>query len=519
MKTNKFEEILRQKLESLTPDFQEKDWNKFQAFQQHATPSFWQSYGHWLGYAVAVATTAVMVLLYVGQSRQNDALLGEMQELRQQIKVIADSAAMQSDAYKQGTPAPIEPEATTEDNKVVGPSVPLASESLGRGRAPASDASTSQTSESVRTEEQFQEKKAELTKAPISNDIERRLADKPVPTDRETSVPTKPDRPTEETPESLVDLETPTRIDLGKVAPLPRVPFSATQNSAFRPLTDRIPQSTYPTLLAATTSGTTTSQKREAVPESAVKPQTSRQKTEKRVAKNRRQDEAAATRTAVKAEPAAEPEKVVSDESLLPKFGLGLPYRVGLSQRWEGRTRAFGIQSEFILGEHWSLRTGLAWLKPPVQRFLSERKFNDDMKEDFRKKNGKRIPLNAEVYGIETRTTVVQVPLGLSFRHDFGQGFAYFVGVGTNLSLSARQDLSFQFRRPNREFGEESFTRKVPVSVFNNLNVSLGLEKRWSPIVLQVSPLLNTRFRTSPFLRTRTNVGLQVNLLYEFGGK
>ena len=54
MKTNRFENTIRRKLESIEPDFQEQDWARMQNYMQaHTPPSFLQQYGSWIGYAAA----------------------------------------------------------------------------------------------------------------------------------------------------------------------------------------------------------------------------------------------------------------------------------------------------------------------------------------------------------------------------------------------------------------------------------------------------------------------------------
>ncbi len=227
--------------------------------------------------------------------------------------------------------------------------------------------------------------------------------------------------------------------------------------------------------------------------------------------------EKAAERKAATAKPSTEEnaEQVTKEENLLPKFGLNLPFRVGVGQQWEGRTKAFSLWNEVLLGEHWSVQAGLSWQKLEDQKFFSEKLFKDRMREEFRKKHAPKLPPNFDIFNITARTKIVRIPLNLTYRNEISNDFSYFVGAGTNLNLRAKQTLSFDFKRPSRDFGQETKERAIPFPTINNVNVLVGVEKRWSPIVLQVSSFLNTRFRTFPFLEDRTDVGLQVKLLYE----
>src|SRR5215217_7673042 len=89
MKTNKFEETIRRKLESIEPDFHETDWARMQNYMQvHKPPTMWQQYGSWIGYAAAASVTTVMALLYIGQLKQNNGLVADVKNLRHQIEAI-----------------------------------------------------------------------------------------------------------------------------------------------------------------------------------------------------------------------------------------------------------------------------------------------------------------------------------------------------------------------------------------------------------------------------------------------
>src|SRR5688572_27315194 len=94
MKTNKFENTIRQKLESIEPDFQEQDWAKMQSYMQaHTPPTFWQQHSSWIGYAAAASITTVMAFLYVNQLSKNNDLTADVKNLQNQIEVIKSTAA------------------------------------------------------------------------------------------------------------------------------------------------------------------------------------------------------------------------------------------------------------------------------------------------------------------------------------------------------------------------------------------------------------------------------------------
>ena len=526
MKTSKFEEIVRRKLESLKPDFQEQDWNKFQSFQQHVAPSFWQTYGHWLGYAVAVATTAVMVVLYVSQSRQNEALLREMQELKQQVATSGtgfqpvEQAGDSTSSVLSGKETGWKPVPHRDTIYVVQPRIvyrdrPIVDESVGEVLLDLEERIDKQVVENPvgSAEENTVREKALQDSSPTINESTSRPEIAKTTQEKETTLNSGNGRITESktvqpttsnlgqsrvTQERLPQERLPQdRLELGEIPALPTpLPPEASSRVESRRLLSRMPRPV-----------------KKATPVAVA--QAENPAREKAVAKNTSSQK----KTEEKQQQTEKPEQPTKEESLLPKFGLNLPFRVGVGQQWEGRTKAFSIWNEVLLGEHWAVQTGLSWEKLEDQKFFSERLFKERMKKEFRRDHAPKLPPSFDIFNITAHTRIVRIPLNLTYRNGLGNGFSYFFGAGTNLNVQARQTLSFDFKRPTNDYGQETRERTISFPLINNATALVGVEKRWSPIVFQASSYFNTRFKTFPFLDDRSDVGIQVKLLYEFGPK
>ncbi len=369
MKTNRFDEILRRKLESIQPDFQDQDWDKWQAFQQHATPSFWQTYGHWLGYAVATLTTAVMVVLYVNQSNQNKALLNEMQALKQQVMAQgqadsgAPSPASSGSPFSTGVPSNLTkapsfdtvyvverrtvyverpPRAESIENPKSPPAVdgaesgriPKFSENIGitstkqeLNPTPNAPVLTAEVeippahSSVLEDKYQGESKSKAVLPAPISN---RRSENSRNSNSEVVSQGTLPGSETKIPDQVALNYDS-ERLDLGEIIALPTPSYPVPATNAYRRLQNRMPRfvkSRAPEQRVVAAENATLPKQKSEVPASVQKV-----------------------------------EKVAQDERLLPDFGLGLPFRVGIGQQWTGRTKTLGIWNEVLLGKHWSVQT------------------------------------------------------------------------------------------------------------------------------------------------------------------
>lgn len=563
MKTNRFEEILRRKLESIQPDFQDQDWDKWQSFNQlHSPPSFWQSYGHWLGYAVATLSTAVMVVLYVNQTTQNDTLMKELNSLKQQVALQpqpatpADSATYGGTESRQAIPAAGKPDTVyIIERRTVYREVPwertfeqapsqVEEPRLSQYKQPATpEAEEDQVPESTeelvnnaRVAEPNSRNEAAGTlpiPSPLANNREKQMTvrvpdpkkNRPEPTPAIPAVKGTLANPTVSQANESVTVPQPSpampqsaqagisgRIELGELTPLATSrEFANSRNYLYRRLQARMPQRaralpSTPSVVAQVESGRRESTR--STPPADVKA-TNQKATRTKMTESRKMQE--------KASADQKTEEITKEERLLPKFGLNLPFRIGAGQQWTGKSKAFSLWNEVLLGSNWSIQTGVNWNILEAQKFMTESKFKVDMREDFRKKHAMLLPPSFQIFNITTQTTVLQVPLGINYRGELGHNFTYLIGASTSINIRAKQVLMFDFERPTKDFGQQSVLQYLPIPLLNNAQFSAGLEKRWSPIVMQVGTFVETRAKTFPFLKDRTQVGLRVKLLYEFG--
>ncbi|TDB61361.1 porin family protein [Arundinibacter roseus] len=485
MKTNKFEETLRRKLEGIQPDYTEQDWRKLQAFRQkHASPGFLQTYGQWLGYAAAAATTVVVLALYTQQVKVNKSLEKEMaalktQVLQQQITPPAASAMPPRDTiyvverqtiYRDRLPEAEDLSRNEVDKKAA---EPVATENTGKQLSTDKQSLAGNISTPQRRQEMTAQSGSSAENVTQESIVRARESNFPGNMNEKSLLSEKEN----DSPALAMQENSSDKIILGDLEFLKPSEFLIQHDRLQKRLTSRIPQKKNNLLLTTTNTQQAYADQKATAPQKSAK----EQKTER----------------------------------IVPDFGL--PFRAGLAQQWEGPTNTFSLAYEVLLGKRWGIQSGLAWQRLEPQKFFTEKTFRDDMKKDFRKEHADRLPPNFRIFNINTRTTLLQIPLSVAYRGDLTRNFSYFMTAGTNLNLRANQTLTYDFERPSQDFGQESKERTMSFPLINNAVVSAGIEKRWSPIVLQVDSFLNTKFNTFSYLRQRTSVGLRVKVLYEFG--
>jgi hypothetical protein len=475
MKTSRFEKILRKKLESIEPDFQEQDWLKLQASMPvNPVPSFWQNYGHWLGYTTAAATTVVMGVLYLSQSRQTDRLLQEVSQLKQSIELhVANNqlAASKIDTVYLYKTLPSEKDRNYLA-AIESPNVQIDNGPILEVSAPQSETDESLNSSydtSVSTEND-----RSTTHDLATDGIAENSTSKPSSGLIEHTDNVPPSSPTEPTDRRAMF----SRLDLGEIHELPTPEMSSSPSYLYRKVARRMPKSSQPRNLQPAI----TEQKILAKNQATIQPETAKEK-----------------------------------KRLLPQIPAWLPLRLGIGQQWESKSKSTTVWAEGIVNENFAINTGLSWGKLNDQRFSNDKVFWDKTRINFQKYNGGQLPLAIAVYNIHMQTTILQLPLNFLYRSNIDENLGFYAGFGTNLNLRTKQESSFDVRLPNGEFEQHAQRDYLKFPTLNNANLSIGIEKRWNPIVVQVDSYLSVYQRSRPFFQDPRNIGLRVKLLYAFG--
>lgn len=196
---------------------------------------------------------------------------------------------------------------------------------------------------------------------------------------------------------------------------------------------------------------------------------------------------------------------------------VGSPYRAGLVISRTRTAGTYGILNEFILYRNYTISVGLTKTEYRDLYFSNEKVFAEQTNHSFRKTFGNGIPPAGVVSNISTKSSLMQMPLSVGYRYFLGDGFSLSACLGTNINLRFRQNLECDLwdgYKPQRISGVRY--KKMNYPLVNNLNYSLGIEKRFEPIVLQAEAFYHHQNGDIPFQNV-TGPGLRMKLLYEIG--
>lgn len=527
MKTDKFEKTIRQKLESISPDFQESDWAKMQNYMHaHTPPTLWQQYGSWIGYAAAASVTTVMAFLYVNQLSQNNRLSSDVKALQNQIAVIkekpseapkADTVYIIRDATPTGQDSPslsyrsLEPENSQARNTTPG----------------HNKIETSDTDQLTDSERNIQDQRLLSATEPnrseepgsLASHNNRSLTDPIVANQGNTVKTVKSNESTElrrTIPSGVSDL--PKNGQQRTDNELPNTEFASKHGNI-------TPQNTgSQAVFASKTLGVNFANISTQTPitPSITTEQMNGTLMNRLSAKQIRKTWMASTANTYKAAASGKKtEQATQAENVVPQLNLKVPYRFGAGMEFQKNIQTKTVMGEVLIAKKFSISAGLSWLKLKQMQFFNEKSFREVNKRDFKQTHPNEVPAAFVVTNIQIEPTMMQIPLTVAFRNDLKDNWTYYMGAGANITVKSNEKISYSciIPKPKQEILTQSFDRKMDISPINSLNFSLGIEKSWHPIVVQAEGYIYSYFKPLTPLQHRSGPGFKVKLLYQIGNK
>ncbi|SEI54044.1 hypothetical protein SAMN04487995_1244 [Dyadobacter koreensis] len=551
MKTDKFEKTIRRKLESITPEFHEDDWTKMQNYMHaHTPPTFWQQYSSWLGYAAAAAVTSVMAFLYVNQLSQNNDLLTDVKTLKNQIEVIKNTPTIvqKTDTVylvqKQPADKDERYDPYREEHRFVPQEKNIRESLANAGSAENSADETNGISDTKTDNNSIIEESAGV---PLLKKNPEILANNNISAN---------DRPVEETiissdpkPSENIEKNTIKRYsDSGSLAASEKAGkiyrYKGMEDSGNSGSGNVVSGSNTGSNFNGTVNtiafGKTLDSRFDALATQSPIQENNFQTVSRRMNYSlARRISPSRVKSVLLASSASGAKMPVSEknntsakkaETTIPKLNLKVPYRFGFAQQWEGKNQVRTAVAEVIVAKHFSISTGFSWLKIKPKGFYSEKSYREKTKKNFRDDYKPHLMPFEGIENINIKPSVMQIPLTVAYRNDLKNDFAFFVGAGTNFTVSQKQDVEFDCYRdffnptnpkPNiiRAIRSEKVTEKMNLNLVNSLNFSAGIEKSWHPVVLQAEAYLYTYFSPLSPQASKSGPGLKIKVLYQIGKK
>ena len=568
MKTDRFSDIIRRKLESIRPEFSEKDWTRMQSTLQNAnlpqpgspgagqpvSSSIWSSHP-WL-MAAATISTAVLVAVGIWQRREINQLRQTVGQLtKQQVAQATQKPAEQhlpDDGRAPHTDGPGSKktgELSATSGKIDRQSVRPDTVYINRYVAvPSTARSSSEVANAnpstQRIESPAQERYVKTSEKTAPANGVRQSVNQP-----STQKSTQYDitSPSPEVPNinpSVASSEPATSVD-SKAATPDHIKPDGT--NAERLLSGRQSQkgqgsgvsnersrdtknsTSYSTNAAENTSNgiarTTPIQTEPTADASGSLAKyelaTARPLSTQSInwnallaQRSRRMPSARVTPVAPTAAPATDP-------ASQPVQRLTSRFRAGLGGELASHLWSAGVFTEVLIGKRLSVGVGLTQATYNGT-FINDYDFDVRTRRDFRKEFARFVDPRRDILNINAQTVRLQIPISLGYRIPLTQTVSLLPTLGTSLNITSSENVTYYcpvFIPKKWGFDEFSLSDSGrPVALINNLALGTGLEWQSRHWVVQTSPVLTLPMQADkdPNWQNSITLGLRARVLFQF---
>ncbi|GAB3773931.1 hypothetical protein GCM10028818_15970 [Spirosoma horti] len=217
---------------------------------------------------------------------------------------------------------------------------------------------------------------------------------------------------------------------------------------------------------------------------------------------------------------------VQAPESQPIKYMAGR-FRAGVGGELASKVLSAGVFTEVLLGpkKNWSVGIGLSQATYNGT-FLDDLDFDLHMKRDFRREFARNIDPRRQILNIDTRTTRIQIPVNVGYRISLNRNLVLSPTLGTSLNLTNVETGSYycQMLIPQRGYYEIlKFNTSQSVDLITHVAFGAGLEWQNRHWALQGSPVLTVPLQAEqvpmkpgPNWQTNVTLGLRARVLYQF---
>jgi hypothetical protein len=169
---------------------------------------------------------------------------------------------------------------------------------------------------------------------------------------------------------------------------------------------------------------------------------------------------------------------------------------------------------EILVSKRWVLSTGVKFLSINNETYHDTKDFHSLKGQYFGSVYENQLIDTSNISNIGIRDFLIQIPITLNYQLPLKNNFALLMGIGTDLDLHAKQFVNFDHHDNPISVTIKNFETNIPVSVFNNLVISPGVQKRWGHYVLQIMPFISPQLKSVVYKKEDAYFGIKCNFLF-----
>lgn len=202
---------------------------------------------------------------------------------------------------------------------------------------------------------------------------------------------------------------------------------------------------------------------------------------------------------------------------------VAVQVRAGVGTEIASHLWGNGVFTEVLLGRHWLLSLGLNRTTYSYT-FSNDDDFKEHTHRDFRNEFDLRIDQKRVIQNINGQTTRLQIPVFLGYRVPITKAIAFVPTVGTYLNLNSPEKATYYIYEtyyppmffPQHRVDEFTTSTDRPLELISSLALGTGVEWQSKHWVAQASPVLTIPVQPEPNWQQNVTLGLRARVLYQF---
>ena len=195
-------------------------------------------------------------------------------------------------------------------------------------------------------------------------------------------------------------------------------------------------------------------------------------------------------------------------------------YQLGIGADAAPHLKAVSALARMQFNSKWAAVVGYRMLLLENEKFYDEKDFRNNKNQDFHANYPRPKPDTSFASNIDIQNRIAQLSLAGNYTLGLRNQYSLVFGVGTHLDIMDNTHIKYNNKPPMNGPNDKEIVNKLkektPVTLFNNVFATIGIQKEWKHIALQLCPLITTQLTPVSYKKEPIQLGVDMKLYYTF---
>lgn len=213
----------------------------------------------------------------------------------------------------------------------------------------------------------------------------------------------------------------------------------------------------------------------------------------------------------------ASPDSFPSDNNKLKKrscFLNNLHYQVGVGYEIANASTGYSVNGEAILNNKWGVSIGAQLVQLGNELFDDDDDFHHKKGKDFSNVYPSDVTDTSSVSNIHIHTTLIRIPVKLNYYIALKHNYTLVFGAGTDMDVYAMERVGYNHKDNTNMVIPKNFNAMPSILLFNNATFSAGIQKAWRRFVFRAEPFISPQITDVEYKNVNLYFGIGLKILY-----